>query len=163
MAATYEPIATQTLGSATATVTFSSISGSHTDLILVTSVRGTANNNANLRFNNDSGSNYSNTYLEGDGSTAYSGRRTNQTSIVDGGFIRTTADTFSVNIIQIMNYANTTTNKTAIMRSNQAGSAVQAVVGLWRSTSAIDRIDVIAGSGNFEVNSTFTLYGIKAA
>jgi hypothetical protein len=35
MAITYEPIATTTLGTAAASVTFSSISGAYTDLVLV--------------------------------------------------------------------------------------------------------------------------------
>jgi len=162
MPSTYEPIATQTLGSAAASVTFSSIPSTYTDLVIVTSIRGDASQNANIRFNNDTASNYSDTYLEGNGTSASSGRRTSQTSIVDGGFYTSTASTFSVGLIHINNYANTTTYKTALFRSNRS-DAVQAVVGLWRSTSAINRIDIIAGSGNFEIGSTFSIYGIKAA
>lgn len=163
MPATYEPIATTTLGSTATSVTFSSISSAYTDLIIVTFIRGSVNQNQNVRFNNDSASNYSNTYLEGDGTNAASGRRTSQTSLIDFGYLRTTASTFSVNTIQVMNYSNTTTFKTALVRNNQADAAVATSVGLWRSTSAIDRVDLIAPSGSYQIGCTFTLYGIKAA
>jgi len=160
---TYTELATQTLGTAASTVTFSSIPSGYTDLIIVSSLLGTVGQNQNIRFNNDSASNYSNTYLEGDGSSAFSGRRSNQTSLIDFGIIRTTANTFSTNILQIQNYSNTTTYKTALTRNGLASTALQAVVGLWRSTSAINRIDLSPGSGNFEVGSTFSLYGIANA
>jgi hypothetical protein len=65
-----------------------------------------------------------------------------------------------------MNYSNTTTYKTALNRSNQAAGGVDATVGLWRSTAAIDTIRFYAntnGSQNFLTGSTFTLYGIAAA
>jgi len=67
MASTYTPIATQTLGSATGTVTFTSISGSYTDLVLV--ITGNTNNPTNpvLQFNGDTTTNYSHTYISGTG------------------------------------------------------------------------------------------------
>jgi hypothetical protein len=160
---TYTELFRTVVGTATSTVTFSSIPSGYTDLVLVSSLLGTVSQNQNIRFNNDSASNYSNTYLEGDGSSAFSGRRSNQTSLIDFGVIRTTANTFSTNILQIQNYSNTTTYKTALTRNGLASTALQAVVGLWRSTSAINRIDLSPGSGNFEVGSTFSLYGIANA
>jgi hypothetical protein len=69
MAATYEPIETQTLGSAAASVTFSSITGSYTDLILVSSISTThtATTSLVIQLNGDTATNYSNTRLLGDG------------------------------------------------------------------------------------------------
>jgi hypothetical protein len=163
MPSTYEPIATQTLSSNAASVTFSSISGSYTDLILVSSLIGTVATDQYIRFNNDSGSNYSNTLFTGNGSTANSARRTSQTYLIDFGIIGTTANTLSANVLQVMNYSNATTFKTSITRNNLASTQVQAAVGLYRSTSAITRIDLIAGSGNYTSGSTFTLYGVKNA
>jgi hypothetical protein len=163
MPGTYEKIATTTLGSTSSTVTFSSISSAYTDLVIVTSIRGTTNQNQNVRFNNDTGSNYSNTYIEADANAAASGRRSNQTSLVDFGLLRTTASTFCVSIIQVNNYSNATTYKTALMRGDLATTAVQVGVGLWRNTSAINRVDLIAAAGSYEVGCTFTIYGIKAA
>ena len=68
----YKPIATQTVsGSSTSSVTFSSISGSYTDLILIINgaTSDSATNNFRVRFNSDSATNYSATRLLGDGSS----------------------------------------------------------------------------------------------
>jgi hypothetical protein len=157
---TYTPIATTTLGSAVATVTFSSISGSYTDLVIVFNGSITTGFDAiGLRFNGDTASNYSRTFLAGNGSTASSGRDSNATSIQIGimGTER------SNSIFQIMNYSNSTTFKTAIARGNAASNATRAGVGLWRNTAAITEVSLTAGSSTFISGSTFTLYGIASA
>jgi hypothetical protein len=159
MTATYENIATTTLGSDQNSVTFSSISASFTDLVIVCSVSAASGSGTvGLQFNSDTGSNYSGTRLYGDGSTAASDRGTNNT-LTQIGFVTTAICT---NIFQVMNYANTTTNKTALGRGNASDSAVLANVGLWRSTAAINSVTILRPSGNFLSGSTFTLYGIKA-
>jgi hypothetical protein len=63
-----------------------------------------------------------------------------------------------------MSYANTTTNKTIITRSNNAGAGVCAAVCMERKTGAITSITIdMVGTGTYSIGSTFTLYGIKAA
>jgi hypothetical protein len=62
-----------------------------------------------------------------------------------------------------MNYANTTTYKTTLARTNDALLQARASVGLWRNTSAINSILVSYYGYNFDAGSTFTLYGIQAA
>ena len=159
---TYTPIATTTLGSAQATVTFSSISGSYTDLILVMSVKNSLGSYYDnlLQFNGDTGSNYSWTRLRGNGTTADSTRGSNQTSIQVGWG---GAD-YVPNIVQIQNYSNATTYKSVLSRQNDAAANVAAYVGLWRNTAAINQITINAYSGsNLSSGSTFTLYGITAA
>jgi hypothetical protein len=160
MPTTYEPIATTTLGSAQSSVTFSSISGTYTDLVLIVSGTVSTANNPSLQFNSDTGSNYSWTYLSGNGSSAASGRSSNTTSILTGGF---GTSTIANAIYQIQNYSNTTTNKTVINRHNRSDDSVTAWVGLWRNTAAITSLVLGAGGGNWNTGSTFTLYGIKAA
>jgi hypothetical protein len=158
MTATYEKIATTTLGSAAATITFTSISGTYTDLILVTSGTSTTSTIC-IRFNNDTGSNYSDTYIYGDGSSAGSGRHTSATKI----FGSSVGSTVSTDIFQIQNYSNTTTYKTCLIRGSLTTSAATAFVGLWRSTSAITRIDLFNNnSGDFDSGFIATIYGIKA-
>jgi hypothetical protein len=160
--ATYTQIATTTLSSAQSSVTFSSISGSYTDLVLVTNGKmsaGSAVNNK-ITFNSDTGTNYSRTYVYGDGSSALSGRDSSQDNL---GFIYWSSTNPSTTIIQIQNYSNTTTYKTALARTSESGVAA-AYVGLWRSTSAITSITITRGSTNdFASGSTFSLYGITAA
>jgi len=157
---TYTPIASQTLSSAAASVTFSGIPQTYTDLVLVvagTNASGLSGNG--IRFNSDTSSNYSSTNLDGNGSSASSARHTNQTYIRAG--ISFTSQ--SISIINIQNYANTTTNKTVLARGGAAESYVRADVGLWRSTSAINSIFYFVDSGaNFGAGTTFNLYGIAS-
>jgi hypothetical protein len=174
---TYVAIATQTLGSAAASVTFSSIPATYTDLILISFAQGQASGGDNrlvLQFNGDTASNYSSTYLIGNGTSATSSRDSNRgqvdnvTQLADSG-----SNSFSPFIHHIMNYANATTYKTILQRGNDAGDTtsayrqVGASASLWRSTSAITSIVVKGlggnGSSGFSAGSTFSLYGIASA
>ena len=157
---TYTPIATQTLGSATSTVTFSSIPSTYTDLILV--FNGSANTYVNtyVNINGNTSSLYSSTRLYGNGSTATSARYSSGTFAYVGD-VHTTQSNAT---LHFMSYANTNTNKTFLSRDNAANGGVGAWVGLYRSTSAISSILFGATSGaTFNIGSTFTLYGITAA
>lgn len=166
MPSTYTPIATTTLGSAQATVTFSGIAGTYTDLVVVANVGcSSASQRAGWQVNSDTGSNYSRTIMVGTGSATSSDREANASAawgIFDatGGIPTTLTGNF---ITQFQNYSNTTTNKTALTRYNTASSGTGASVQLWRSTSAITSITFLTSNGNWLANSTFTLYGIKAA
>jgi hypothetical protein len=160
MPSTYEPIATQTLGSGTASVTFSSIPATYTDLVLVCIGKMVSGGDANqpITFNGDTSALYSRTFMYGEGSSALSGRTSSTTSL---GFPYWNSTNPVTTITQIMNYSNTTTFKTALSR-NAGSSTVTAEVGLYRSTSAISSI-TLTGVFNFATGSTFSLYGIKAA
>jgi hypothetical protein len=166
---TYEAIATQTLGSAAASVTFSSIPGTYTDLVLISNARSTiasTGNNLYARVNSDSGTNYSATEIAGDGSSAYSDRQTNATYAYIGftSGASSASDVYGISISHFQNYSNTTTNKTILSRGDQAGNSTHAIVSMWRSTSAITQIVVYpAGANNLAAGSSFSLYGIKAA
>lgn len=161
---TYTPIATTTANGSISTYTFTSIPSTYTDLVLVCNTSTAASYNLNVLVGNgsiDSGANYSDTYLIGDGSSATSGRHSNANAIQTS---YSNANALGNQIIQFFNYANTTTYKTIISRASQAGTNASAYVGLWRSTSAINQIQVLAtGSNNFTAGSTFTLYGIASA
>lgn len=163
MPATYEPIATTTANGSSSSVTFSSISGTYTDLRIV--VNSTNNSGSNyglfVRFNSDTGSNYSFTRLYGDGSSATSN---NGSSTAYGTIGWTTSGTLATFTADLNNYSNTTTYKTLLARGSSSVSRVGAFVSLWRSTSAITAIEIYNESGaNFTSGSTFTLYGIKSA
>jgi len=162
MTATYDCIATTTLGSAQSSVTFSSISGSFTDLVLICNTQRTANagNPIRFRYNSDSGSNYSQTNMWGNGSSANSDRLTNTTYQEIFGLPVSSA--FSTQIVNIQNYSNATTYKTSLLRGNNASQQVIQIVGLWRNTNAITAIEIFVAADNIASGSTFTLYGIKA-
>ena len=162
MPATYEPIATTTLGSAASSVTFSSIVGTYTDLVIICNGTASANSDTGIRFNGDTATNYSFTRVYGNGSVAASDRNSNQNYIP--GAVWYTAATNSNSIINIMNYSNTTTFKTTVTRHNSSSTMVGSTVGLWRSTAAITSVTITTANANtYSVGSTFTLYGIKAA
>ena len=169
MAITYEPIASTTLGSAAASVTFSSISGSYTDLVLVSSqlyASSGSDRYATFLVGNgsvDTGSNYSWTYLDTYPGTPSSGRTSNSTYGLHSYTSSIPTTTPMICKMQIQNYSNTTTNKTMLHRFDAADKITGAYVNLWRSTSAINIITVTAQGANFASGSTFTLYGIKSA
>jgi hypothetical protein len=171
---TYTPIARQVLTSSQASVTFSSIPSIYTDLVLVTQSRNDAPfqyDDIWVCFNSDTtNANYSVTRLSGDGTSATSNR---STAANDGAGTRSWilsdngagSGIFGMGITHIMNYANTTTFKTGVSRSNtHANESVRAAVGLWRNTAAINtiKLSIRNESTNFISGCTFTLYGIKA-
>jgi hypothetical protein len=157
---TYTPIATTTLGSDTASYTFSSISGSYTDLIIVGSVKvGGSGDYLGVQFNGDTGSNYSRTRLSGNGSAASSERESNAVRV---NMYNQSNANFFPNILHIMNYANTTTYKTFLSRNDISEWNTNAQVALWRNTAAITSITLIGG-GNLATGTTLTLYGIASA
>ena len=158
---TYVALDEVTLGTATSTITFSSIPSTYTDLVIVFNGTAASGTYAGLQFNGDTGSNYSYTQVHGNGASALSGRSFNTTELYTSSSNAVTT-TPSVMIVNIQNYANTTTNKTALIRNSHAAVEATAAVGLWRSTSAITSVTVKTPGPNFAVGSTFSLYGIAA-
>ena len=166
MPSTYEPIATQTLGSSSSTITFSSIPATYTDLRLVLVGTGSTTLNVWLTFNNDSSSLYSSTHLVGDGSSALSSRQTS------GTFIRLNANNAfntlpAMITYDVFSYAGSTfkTLLGSVSADTNGGAAtyVTRQVSLYRSTTAISRLDFNTSTGTFESGTIATLYGIKNA
>jgi hypothetical protein len=173
MPATYEPISTQTLGSDQATVTFSSIPQTYTDLILVANLKHSFAGSIAVRidtamqFNSDTTSNYSTTYVQGNGTTASSGRLSSQIGLAVISSMASSTS-FLPSTFHIFNYTNSTTFKTVLYRQGNADDSnygAVASVGLWKATpAAITQIDLKATSTYvWKTGSTFTLYGVKAA
>lgn len=165
MPATYEKIATTTLGSANSTITFSSIPATYTDLRISFTAGITASSDGYWRLNGDSGTNYSSTRIAGDGTTAVSGRRSNlsQVYIDDAGIIDSNQPIFYS--LDIFSYAGST-YKTALATQNQDLNGTGNIcytVGLWRSTAAITSISLIASTSTWKTGTTATLYGILKA
>lgn len=159
MASTYTPIATYTANGSQTSITFNSFSG-YTDLVLI-SAGNSAAITAIIRFNGDTGTNYSRTIIRGNGSTADSVRQSNQDAITLDGSYSQPGQNF---IVHIMNYSNSTTYKTTLQRSNNASAGLDQGVGLWRNTAAITSLEMRpAGATPWTSGTTFTLYGIKAA
>jgi hypothetical protein len=165
MPATYEPIATTTLGSAASSIDFTSIAASYTDLRVVLIGTTASATLVNLRFNSDTATNYSGTMLTGDGSAAASERQTTVNRIV----LPITSENWGTSIktvsLDIFSYAGST-NKTLLSTfsgdTNGAGYVIRGV-HLWRNTAAITSINLIGASANWAAGTTATLYGILKA
>jgi hypothetical protein len=161
MPSTYVPLATTTASGGETTISFTSIPSTYTDLVLQGNIIATTAYELFVQFNSDTGANYSTTYLEGNGTSASSGRASNDTKILAGFSNSTNPNPV---VIQIQNYANTTTNKTLLSRSSPAGASVLAWVGMWRNTAAITSVQLKLTSGkSFSAGATFSLYGIANA
>jgi hypothetical protein len=163
---TYEAIATVTGSNSSPEVSFTSIPSTYTDLILVSNVNPSNSASAmGIYFNGSTATNYSVTFLKGDGSAAASSRLTSQVTYPVFGTATLLPTTPSNVITSFMNYSNTTTFKTAISRMNYSNVAVGTSVGLWRVTDAINQITISTLNGSYfwTTASTFTLYGIASA
>ena len=167
----FESIQTVTVGAGGAsTISFTSIPATFKHL----QIRWLARDNfasdasdANMRFNSDSGSNYSWHQLLGDGSSAQAYASTSQTAARCGSTAGSTAgsNVFAVTILDILDYANTSKNKTirnlAGFDKNGSGS-VALNSASWMSAAAITQIDITPRVGtSFSQYSSFALYGIK--
>jgi len=166
MPATYEPIATTTLGSAASSITFSSIPSTYTDLRLVIVGQGSGNGYYAFRFNGVSTNTYNATYLVGNGSAVSSARLGAYSSGIMhySGFIPTTQ--WSMATLDVFSYAGST-NKTCLSDysadTNGSGSKELGVT-LWSNTSAITSITIRTDSAaQYAVGTTATLYGILRA
>ena len=171
MAVTYEHISTITATTNTGTsFDFTSIPSTYTDLIIVG--RGNSSNgnkDLTMRFNNDSGSNYSGVYMSSDAlnnTTQYGITGTQTLGFVDyyGALNEYEFNTCTINIL---NYASTSVYKCWVGQSQSIvllGSDL--IGGQWSSTSAINRVTITSGgaaTATFAKGSEYSLYGVKAA
>ena len=170
MATTYTLISSNVLSGSAASVTFSSIPSTYTDLVLKTSARcdyAYIFDGLVLQLNSDTGANYSYTILRGSGSAGSSASGSAQTTArvgyVDGS--TSTANTFNSGEIYIPSYLSS--NKKpfgtfALQEDNASAAYMEANANLWQGTSAITSITLKTGNAaNFVSGSSFYLYGIK--
>ena len=168
---TYTKIASNTVGSGgAATVTFSSIPATYTDLVLKVSARGDATGlpDVRMQFNGDTASNYQAREIWGDGAIAQSNTYTTTDAHFQMNGSNTTASTFTNSEIYIPNYASSNQKSIsgdAVNENNSASTNVHSrlVAWKWSGTAAINSITFSTNTGNFAEYSTFTLYGISNA
>lgn len=165
-------IASNTLGSAAASVTFSSIPGTYTDLVLRISARNSdasVVDNCVLKFNGDgTTTNYSETFLEGTGSAASSSRVSSQARFLYGMIINgnnSTSNTFGNLEVYIPSYTanqNKPASMFGVQETNATAAYMESSAGLYRNTAAITSIELsFLGVKTFSIGSSFFLYGIS--
>jgi hypothetical protein len=167
----FDLISTTLLSTTTSSVTFSSIASTYKHLQLRITAR--TNDAMDLggvafRFNSDTGSNYTYHILDGSGSAVSVLAGTSQTSgsigLVTGN--TSTTNSFGIAIADILDYTNTSKNKTVRSLSGKVTTAndLRLTGSAWLSTSAITSITLIDSiGGSFVSGSRFSLYGIKGA
>ena len=170
MPTTCKLIAKQTLGADATTITFASIPQTFDDLVIVLSARASVSGwpAMLMRFNTDTGSNYSYRIIEGSGASASSFGGTSTTSIIAAnlGGAGNTANTFGNVEIYVPNYRSNafkSVSSSSVTETNATTAYIDAIAGLWSSTAAITQIDVLPSTGYFVTNSSFFLYGITKA
>jgi hypothetical protein len=165
----YESIATVILSSgSSSSITFSSIPSTYAHLQLRGISRSTgAASNSVIRFNGDTGNNYVSHWLVGNGSTATSSSSTSRASMyIDIVGANASGDSWSADVIDILDYANTSKNTTIRSLAGQdfnSTGTTWLTSGLWMNTSAVNSITITCDSVNLAQYSQFALYGIKGA
>ena len=176
MHGSYVPLGYFSASTTTAGFTFSSIPQNYQDLFLIVQARSDVAGSflAGISVSVNGGSStayFSSTTLQGDGSTASSTRSTTSSPTYGFTYGNTysapsagnTAGVFGVYHFHILNYANSTTYKTALMRGaadiNGSGKTLLGA-GLWAQTTAISSLSV-GVSGNLVAGSTAALYGVR--
>jgi hypothetical protein len=157
---TYTALATVTLGSSVDTVSFSNIPATpYRDLILVISGKVGSTASVNIRFNDDSGSNYFSVRAVGTGATSVSDVQNSTTSVVQVSGIATDETTLVFNLMDIN---ATDKHKTLLVRSGGASSAVWMGAGRWANTGRITKVTAILSTSTYVSGATLSLYGIEA-
>ncbi len=156
---TYTPLATVTLASTAATVTFSSIPATYRDLRIMIAGTTSAGVNTVLRFNGDTGNNYTGVLMSGNGSTATSGTYGAGSLLYFGALWTTVGNTY----VDIMDYSATDKHKTILGRHSNAANEAGAHAGRWANTAAITSVTVLtASAATYSTGTTFSLYGVIA-
>lgn len=159
---TYDLVASNVLSTNATSVTFSSISSSYRDLIIVITARQTSGTGQNqLRFNSDSGGNYANVSMEGTGAVAQSAYASTNAWWYINYNNGDLDSSFTTSIVNIFDYAQSNKQKTGLSRGNSMGSgtSVGANAHRWASNSAINTI-LIQASGTYAAGSSFYIYGL---
>ena len=158
-----EPIATTLLGSSQATISFTNIPQNYKHLQIRGIAAGVNNTFADITFNSDTGNNYAQHDIYGDGAAAGAESGTSRANIPATALPNVTS-VFNAFVIDILDYANVYKFKTARIlqgRDTNGGGVIYFMSGLWQNTGAITSITITSRSGNIAVNSRFSLYGIR--
>ena len=152
-------------------IDFTSIPSTYTDLVIKYSLRSTTAQNFvsfSIRFNSDSGSNYTTRLLYGTGSTAGSdvNTSTSTTQWQYGTGSTATTSTFGNGEVYIPNYLSSNAkslSSDSVSETNATSSITGLKAGLWTGTAAITSISLYDPAGSLVQYSTAYLYGVSNA
>jgi len=164
----YDSIATTTLTTATASVTFSSIPATYTHLQIRGIVGDVTGGQASMlaQFNGDTATNYSTHFMTGNGSTATAGNSTTTDGMILGAY-GLSSNGFGGLILDVLDYTNT--NKYTTTRglgggdNNSTLGLIRFASGSWRNTAAVTSIKIYSNNGDLNQYTSLALYGIRGA
>jgi hypothetical protein len=144
----------------TTSVVFAGIDQTYTDLRLVSSIQTVGNATPTIQYNGNASNIYSQTIMYGSGATTTVASRSgySQIDLTSWAQFVPTSGSFNLSVMHICNYSNSTTFKTALIRSAQSNDA-RIASSVWRSTDPIVSLTISTGSP-FQPGTTFDLYGI---
>ena len=174
----YDSLATVTVPSGgLASITFAGIPNTYKHLQVRFMSRCTATGNASvnyvatgrIRFNNDTSSSYNSHWLDGNGSSASAGNFGVDTSMaladLGGVFAASASQFFATGVIDVLDYANSTKNKTVRILNGQDRNGfgrIQLQSGLWFATpAAVNTMTFTTDGTAYAEGSQFSLYGVK--
>ena len=169
----YEWLETVSVGTAVASISFSSLNATyggtyqHLQIRAVMSHTEAGGNALRMQMNGDTGSNYANHELGGNGSSVFSNGNASQASILNVGALRQNIsnNSFGATIIDILDPFEATKNPT--VRSLNGHASTESIVtlssGFRNNTAAITSITLFMASGNINAKSRFSLYGLRSA
>lgn len=170
MPSTYRLISSTTLTGSAGSVTFNSIPGTYTDLVVRGSSRGSTSSNINVNYyyNGSNASLYSYRQLVAEGASVFA-QNISGYIILEGYAVNndtgTSASTFSNFEIYIPNYSVAQNHPDSFFGVKETNAStpyvITATADLYRNAAAITRIDLQASNGSFVANSSFYLYGIE--
>jgi len=159
--ATYTPLANITISGTATSITFSSISQSYRDLILVLDFQVSDSIDLRIRYNGDTSSSYNSNYAKGDGGSTSAASYANQAQffLTGPGAINDSSNI----IFNIFDYSVTDKQKTGLLRQSRYNDYAITWANRWANTSAITSISIEAlGGPTFTAGMTAALYGVIA-
>lgn len=153
----YIPLGSITLAASASSIVFGNISQDYKDLVLIATSKSTSSVLDQAIYFNSSTGGYTCVILWGTGSSYGS----NTSSFLLDYYGSVTTDNTAATMAHIMDYSSTDKYTTWLSRSNRAASGVDAIVGRWANTDAVNSLTYFLNGGTLAAGSTVSLYGIK--
>lgn len=158
----YSSLASGSLSTSSSVLQLSSISGSYVDLYLIVRGLGSPNNGSiTLTVNNITSANYTSTYILTSSTSNVNANTGTNLSVLNG--VGSTNGLGEI-VVKIQDYSNTVSSKSIEIMASNGSQQSQWTRGFCNATgaqtTAINRIDLTSGGGNWNSGS-YVLYGVK--
>jgi hypothetical protein len=159
---TYVLLNQVTLAATASEVAFSNLPQNYSDLVVVIDGSSSSITNWRIRFNGDSGANYSFIALSGTGSGTAGNTYINEVfaTYVWQNYSATTSRMMAR--LQIMDYSALDKHKTMLARSDSGVGSTELFANRWGNTAAVTSFNLFPQNTTWVSGTSFYLYGIVA-